>query len=230
MGEPVLEIVTAELGQPIGPAVTAIATEIRQRHAKAAVALLFYGSGLRGAGTDFSDALLDFYVLVDDYAAAYDKAWLATANRLLPPNVFYCEADWGVQRVRAKYVVISLADFQRGCSAKTENVSIWARFSQPARLVWSRDAVTTEAVVHACAVSVRTMLSRVWPLLPDTKDAEALWVRAFQETYAAELRAETADRARQIFAADRDRYVKLADNRKPKRSAPGASGGGSAKC
>lgn len=210
MTDPVAEQVAAELGQPVGPAVTALAAEIRRRHAKAAVAVLFYGSGLRGAESDLADALLDFYVLVDDYAAAYDKAWLAMANKLLPPNVFYCEADWGVQRLRAKYVVISLADFQRGCSVKIENVSIWARFSQPARLVWSRDTSISNAVRDACATAVRTMLGRVWPLLPDTRDAEALWVRAFRETYAAELRAESGDRGRLIFEADRDRYVALA--------------------
>ena len=47
MVQPVMDIVAAELGRSVGPAVAAVATVIRQRHAKAAVAVLFYGSGLR---------------------------------------------------------------------------------------------------------------------------------------------------------------------------------------
>ena len=205
----VIDIVAAELGQPVSPAVVVMSTAIRQRHAKAAVGVLFYGSCLRRLEGEIESALLDFYLLVDDYAAAYDRAWLAWANKLLPPNVFYCEADWNGSRLRAKYVVISLADFDRGCRPETENVSIWARFSQPARLVWSRDQATAAKVAQACETAARTMLGRVLPLLPGTREAEALWIRAFQETYAAELRAESGERARQIFEVDRGRYIAL---------------------
>ncbi len=206
----VRSIVAAELGQAVSPATAELARTIRLRHAGGAVAVMFYGSCLRQPDGDLGDALLDFYLLVDDYRAAYEHAWLAIANRLLPPNVFYCETDWPGGRLRAKYVVISLTDFVRGCGEETENVSIWARFSQPARLVWSRDPATAERVVDACAAAVRTMLGRVRPLLAGTTDAETLWVRAFKETYAAELRAESGERARQIYDADRDRYVQLA--------------------
>ena len=51
--------------------------------------------------------MLDFYLIVSDYRAAYDKRWLAAANRLIPPNVFYFEHDGFV----AKYAVLSEADF-----------------------------------------------------------------------------------------------------------------------
>ena len=42
-----------------------------------------------------------------DYRAAYAKRWLAAANRLIPPNVFYFEHDG----LAAKYAVLSEADF-----------------------------------------------------------------------------------------------------------------------
>ena len=32
--------------------------------------------------------MLDFYLIVSDYRAAYGRRWLALANRLVPPNVF----------------------------------------------------------------------------------------------------------------------------------------------
>ena len=79
--------------------------------------------------------MLDFYLIVSDYRAAYGKSWLATANRLIPPNVFYFEHDGLV----AKYAVLSEADFHRLNGPETRNVSVWARFAQPSRLVWAAD-------------------------------------------------------------------------------------------
>jgi hypothetical protein len=209
MRDPLQEILQEELQRPVSDTATAAAAAVRDRHRRAAVAVLFYGSCLRKPDVELADNLLDFYVLVDRYGAAYDKAWLALANRLLPPNAFYLELPWRGGRLRAKYVVISLDDFERGCSAAASNVSIWARFAQPARLVWSRDAATDDRVVRACASAVRTMLRRAWPLQPESRDAGVLWPRGFRETYAAELRPEGSDRGQQILDADPERYRRL---------------------
>jgi hypothetical protein len=171
--------------------------------------VLFYGSCLRSPEAELADNLLDFYVLVDDYRKAYDKTWLAVANRLLPPNAFYCETVWQGIRIRAKYVVISLDDFAHFCRPETQNVSVWARYAQPARIVWTRDAASADHIVSACMDAVRTMLRRAWPLEPGSRDARALWIRALRETYAAELRPEGSDRAVKIFEADQARYERL---------------------
>jgi hypothetical protein len=79
-------LVAQELSEPVAPAVLAMADAVRARHANAALAVLFYGSCLRKPETLLSDALLDFYLLVDDYRAAYDSGLMAFANRLLPPT------------------------------------------------------------------------------------------------------------------------------------------------
>ena len=63
--------------------------------------------------------MLDFYLIVSDYRAAYDKRWLAAANRLIPPNVFYFEHDG----LAAKYAVLSEADFDRLNGPETSSVS-----------------------------------------------------------------------------------------------------------
>src|SRR4051794_12456359 len=124
MADPIRAIIGEEMTRPVAAAVTAAAQAVRAPHQRAAVAVLFYGSCLRVPEADLGDNLLDFYVIVDDYAAAYDKRWLALANRLLPPNAFYREAPWQGELIRSKYVVISLADFERACAAETRNVSI----------------------------------------------------------------------------------------------------------
>ena len=203
------ETLSEELNRPVAETVKAIAAVLRARYERAAVAVLFYGSCLRSPEAELADNLLDFYVLVDDYRNAYDKAWLALANRVLPPNAFYCETVWQGTYIRAKYVVISLQDFARFCRPETQNVSVWARYAQPARIVWTRDTATADRVVAACMDAVRTMLRRAWPLEPGTRDARALWIRALRETYAAELRPESADRAVKIFEADQVRYERL---------------------
>jgi hypothetical protein len=204
------ETLSEELNRPVAETVRAVADVLRARYKRAAVAVLFYGSCLRSPEAELADNLLDFYVLVDDYRKAYDKTWLAVANRVLPPNAFYCETVWQGMHIRAKYVVISLEDFARFCRPETQNVSVWARYAQPARIVWARDAATADRVVTACMDAVMTMLRRAWPLEPLTRDARVLWTRALRETYAAELRPESADRAVKIFESDKARYERLA--------------------
>src|SRR3546814_11495105 len=96
---------------------------------------LFYGSCLREKNLD--GLMLDFYLIVSDYRAAYGKRWLATANRLIPPNVFPFEHHGLV----AKYAVLSAADFARLNSPAAANVSVLARFAQPARPLWAAAAL-----------------------------------------------------------------------------------------
>lgn len=202
-------IVAGELSQPVAPAILAMAEAVRARHANAALGVLFYGSCLRKPETLLGDSVLDLYLLVERYDAAYDSWVLAAANRILPPNVFYLELPRGDVTLRCKYAVLSLQDFVAGTARRTLNVSLWARFSQPARLIWARNAAIADQVTNACAEAVLTMLSNVAPLLPRDARAEELWVRALQETYAAELRSEHRGRAAELVAADSERFQRV---------------------
>jgi hypothetical protein len=203
------EMIATELAQPVPAAVERLAEAVRTRHGRAAVAVLFYGSCLRQPETQLSDSLLDFYVLVDDYSAAYDSACLAIANRLLPPNVFYLEMPFAAGQLRTKYAVINVDQFRHGTSAAAANVSLWARFSQPARLVWSRDQAAAMAAAEACSDAVLTMLGAIRQERPTNDDPAGLWIAAFQATYRAELRPEGSGRARHIYESDRARYEKI---------------------
>jgi len=209
------DFVARELGQPVSPSVRAIAEVIRQRFGTAATAVLFYGSCLRRPETQLGDSLLDFYVLVDDYRRAYPTALLAWANHLLPPNVFYLELEHGGAVLRAKYAVISQQQFSRGTSPAAPNVSLWARFCQPTRLVWSRDATAAAAAAAACSEAVLTMLATrgARPTAPGAVSPEddilQRWIGGFQETYRAELRPEGSDRAVQIVTVDAARYRQI---------------------
>ena len=197
------DLVAEELSQPVDPRVTAIAAGIAAEHGEASRAVLFYGSCLRQQQLD--GLMLDFYLIVSDYRQAYAKRWLAVANRLIPPNVFYFEHGGLV----AKYAVLSESDFAHECSPDAWNVSTAARFAQPSRLVWSSDQVAAARVIETVAAAGPTLLDWTLPMGADG-DPEDLWKRAFQMTFAAELRAERVDRSAMIVDADRTRYYQFA--------------------
>jgi len=143
------QLVAEELALPVDPRVSAMAAAIAAKHGAASRAVLFYGSCLRQKQLDDAAGggmMLDFYLIVSDYRAAYGKAWMAVANRLIPPNVFYFEHDGLV----AKYAVLSLDDFHRLNGPETANVSVWARFAQPSRLVWL-DSSAQDRIVESVA-------------------------------------------------------------------------------
>jgi hypothetical protein len=190
-------LVAAELALSVDPRVSALAATIAARHGGAR-AVLFYGSCLREATLD--GLMLDFYLIVADYRRAYAKRWLAAANRLIPPNVFYVE-DRGLV---AKYAVLSEADFDRLNGPETRNVSVWARFAQPARLVWSADKAAANKVVAAVSRAAPTLLAAAG----EVRGEEPLdrWRRAFALTYSAELRAERKARAASVVDLDPERY------------------------
>ncbi|MGP1354400.1 MAG: hypothetical protein ACTS1Z_13855 [Parasphingopyxis sp.] len=194
------DLVRAELQTPVDPRVTAFARHVASLFGDSARAVLFYGSCLRT--TELDGQMLDFYVIVSDYRDAYDKRWLATANRLLPPNVFPVQHG-GLQ---AKYAVLSESDFARLASSRTRNVSVWARFAQPARLVWSTDAAAEARAVDAVANAAPALLDAALPMLDERVEPLDLWRGAFALTYSAELRAERTGRAASVVDFDPDRY------------------------
>ncbi len=195
------ELVADELGEPVDVRVTALAAAIARRHGAASRAVLFYGSCLRERNLD--GLMLDFYLIVSDYRSAYRQGWLATANRLIPPNVFpFAEAG-----LTAKYAVLSEADFARLASNATRGVSVWARFAQPARLAWSANAVARRRAVAAVAGAAPALLAAARPMLPDEIDGAEMWRAAFALTYSAELRAERSQRAASVVDADPARYA-----------------------
>lgn len=197
---PLAELVADELAVPVAPEVARLAAAVAARHAPAARAVLFYGSCLRATSLD--GLMLDFYVIVSDYRAAFDRRWLAIANRLFPPNVFPIEADG----LAAKYAVLSESDFVR-LAGPGASVSVWARFAQPSRLAWVADDAARQMAITAVARAAPTLLMAVRPIVPDRIDLLDLWRRSFALTYAAELRAERNERAASVVDFDPARYI-----------------------
>ena len=195
------EIIAAESRRETFPAAHAFAAHLARRFGAAGV--IFYGSCLRH-NTDHG-LLLDFYVLVDSPRAAL--GWVSgTFARLLPPNVYYIEMPFDERTVRAKVAVMALDRFCAAVRPETFASSIWARFAQPARVVHARDEAVRARLTDALVRAVATMIGRARPLMAENFDARALWVRAFQASYGAELRPEQDSKAAELVAGDLARY------------------------
>lgn len=197
------DLVAKELSVAVDPRVSAMAAAIAAKHGVASKAVLFYGSCLREKRLD--GLMLDFYLIVSDYRAAYRKRWLAVANRLIPPNVFYVEHGGLV----AKYAVLSEADFAHECSPDAWTVSTAARFAQPSRLVWNASRDAAERVVDAVSGAAPALLGWTLSVAPPEVGSLDLWKRAFAQTFGAELRAERLDRSAAIVESDPERYQRF---------------------
>jgi len=216
--DPLCRHIEAEIDQPVDPSVQTAVAAVCRRHGAAVAAVLFYGSCLRApAAFDDGGGVIDLYVLVDRYRDFYANLYrhrrrartMALANALLPPNVFYIECESEAGRIRAKYAVMTLAQFGRGTSRRSFHPSLWARFCQPVRLVHARDAAARSAVVAALRAAVITLVARTAPLMDGPFTAAQLWQRAFRETYRSELRVEGTARGRTLYAWAAPRYDRL---------------------
>jgi hypothetical protein len=194
------QLVADELAVSALPQVRDFAAHIAAQYPGAARAVLFYGSCLRSE--QLEGQMLDFYLIVSDYDAAYQSRWLAKWNRRLPPNVFPFQHDGLI----AKVAVLSEADFhdlnRQGASA----VSVWARFAQPARLVWAADVAARTMAARAIAGAAPTLLNAALAFVEREVDVLDLWQSGFRMTYDAELRAERNDRPASVVEFDPGRY------------------------
>lgn len=193
-------LIAAELAVPVDPAISDFAKAIAAPYGNAARAVLFYGSCLRSKVLE--GEMLDFYLIVSDYDAAFEKPWMARWNRRLPPNVFPVTDG----PLMGKVAVLDEADFHALNRAEASAVSVWARFSQPSRLVWTADAAAQAMAVEAIAGAAPTLLDFALAHSDGAADIVALWEAGYALTYSAELRAERKERAKSVVAFDEGRF------------------------
>lgn len=211
-GSPLTRLVASELATPTRESARALAEAIRAERGDVS-SILFYGSCL---WRETDEGVFDFYVLVDRYRDTYEEAWLAVGNAILPPNVFYIETQHAGVTLRAKYAVLSVADFEAAVQPGCVHPYIWARFAQPSRLVYARDAEARDFVARCGAQAIVTLMQRLMVFMPASDRSQrfslsALWQRAFAMTYGAERRAESENYISSIYETAPARYDKAAE-------------------
>ncbi|WP_430444204.1 hypothetical protein [Sphingorhabdus contaminans] len=198
-----VQLVADELAVPALPDVHAFAAHIAAQYPNAARAVLFYGSCLRSE--QLEGQMLDFYLIVSSYEEAYTQKWLVKWNRRLPPNVFPFEYNGLV----AKVAILSEEDFHNLNRPEASAASVWARFSQPSRLVWSANDTARTTVATAISGAAPTLLNAALAFTEREVNVLDLWQTGFRMTYDAELRAERNDRPASVVEFDPDRYVRF---------------------
>lgn len=190
-----------------------LAEELQRRFTDCLDAIILYGSCMHSR--ELTEGVVDFYVVVDDYKHAYRERYLRYLNAWLPPNVFYLEVDNAGLKLRAKYAVISMADFEAGTRDWFHSY-LWARFAQPVRVLYIRDDLCRKRIDLARARAVMRFLKSTVPVLGSREvDVEEIWTEGLALAYAAELRPERDTRARQLTHLNLGDYTRLTAHAAP---------------
>jgi hypothetical protein len=196
------------LDDAASPQARSLAEFLADAFGPSAAALVHYGSHLTSGGVRPGSAL-DFFVVVEDYAAAYESvvrradtgmsaAKAARLARVLPPNVVSVVDP--ATGLHAKCAVYSRADFLAACSARSPDHFARGRLFQQVQLLWARDEASSREV-RGALVGVR-LGTLAWgrPYLP-ARFGAAEYCRALLDTsFAAEIRPEKADRTAELLA------------------------------
>lgn len=188
------------------PELAILGDALVRRYGDAIAGILYYGSCLRKG--DATDGLVDLYVVVDNYRAAYRMSPRAFFNWLLPPNVFYLELPTAGGTVRAKYALLSLPQLKRGTCCWFQPY-LWGRFAQPVALLRARDQAASRELLQAMGQAVFSLITATVPVLPARFTARDLWEQGLTRSYRTELRAERSGRQAEIFGDDEPYYAQL---------------------
>ncbi len=173
---------------------------IHERHGAGVQAILIYGSYLRGK----RDTLLDFYVLLEDYAAMRSR-WQAALAWLLPPNVYQVRYATASTETRAKYALMTLDRFAHAMRHDFHSY-FWARFAQPSGLLYCRDETVRTRLIAAIADAAGTFVRRVVPCLPARFTSADLVGSGLALTYRCELRSESPQQVSALYGSNAEYY------------------------
>ncbi len=203
----VLEVVKQPSARPIPDSIQAAGRYLVQKYGQSVQGVLLYGSCLR-TGSD-ENGLVDCYVIVDKYASVYSSKWVSLLNHWLPPNVFYGEVDFRGRKVRMKYAILSLKDFERSVTHKRFHSYFWGRFAQPTTVMFSVNPDMNQRIIRGLGQAVVTFLAHALPQMASPFSAKDLWRQGLTLSYRAELRTESGRRIQVLWDHDYMYYEKL---------------------
>ncbi len=177
--------------------------QIKDRYGAGLLAVLIYGSYLRGK----RDTLLDFYVLLDSYGSM-PTAWHGWLAKALPPNVYQIQHGPPPDEIRAKYALLTMDRFEYAVRSDFHSY-FWGRFAQPCGLLWCRDESIKRRLIGLAGTAAATFTRKVVPTLPETFSAIDLWQRGLALSYQCELRSEPPGHVQKLFSFWPDYYTSI---------------------
>ncbi len=176
---------------------------LKDRFQSSLLAVLFYGSCLRKK--DLS-GLIDLHVLVDSYWCQGCIWWESLINSLLPPNVYYLQGSLPERTIRAKYAVYPLKTYLSATSGRWFQSYIWARFAQPAAILYARDETIKDQLLWGQVNAVLTFFIRTVPLIGSGLTGWQIWQKALTASYKTELRPESPETIYRMVLENKDYY------------------------
>jgi hypothetical protein len=199
--EDLVELVAREAARPAPEAAAFWAGRLGALPGAAAV--LFYGSGLRDG--ESSEVIHDFYLLVHSYRDFAPGRLLALVGALVPPNVYYFEERLGDGWTRCKVAVLTVSQFCAEAGDRSFTPHIWARFCQPARVLFAANEWVLRRLHEALADCVLSFHRRALRLAGSLPVAD-FWRAGLASTYADEIRSEGRRRPRVITAGSEEAF------------------------
>lgn len=189
------------------------------------VAILFYGSHKSNLQSINSISLGDFYVVIkdgceEDFFQNLIKRgditteistsrrlftfWLKIINRYLPPTVFSMAELNKDSRIvgGVKLCILTESQMNSYVSEKAPDNHQIARFSQPMRLIFPKEAKSFEKASKWMCEAHRRSFWLVAPELPETFTTENYIYCYLGLCYGVELRPENKSRIQQIIASE----------------------------
>ncbi|EHD13641.1 hypothetical protein CIN_18330 [Commensalibacter intestini A911] len=161
------------------------------------IGVIYYGSTLWKQDLT---GLLDFYIVCEDLSDWYEgKVSSLLANQMLPPNIEYYEYTEQDVSLRAKVAILSLSQLREATGLQSIDTTMWARFCQPIKIMWSRDVDARRDLFRCLIRAVATASWWAAYLGPKEGTSEEFWCNLFTQTYGAELRVETKNRPMSIL-------------------------------
>jgi len=180
-----------------------LVNSLQDRFQSSLQAVLFYGSCLR---KNDLNGLLDLHVLVDSYWCHGCKWWESLFNTLVPPNVYYLQLSLPDRIIRAKYALYPLKTFLNASSGQWFQTYIWARFAQPASILYARDEIIKDQVLWGQVNAILTFLTRTMPIVDPGSTGWQIWQKALTASYKTELRPESSETINRMVLENKDYY------------------------
>jgi hypothetical protein len=152
----------------------------------------------------------DTYLVVDEYARFYERAFHAWMNHALPPSVYFLwTGGEGHRRIRGKYNVISAADLERECGVGMRDVYTAGRLTKQIWIAWTRDPSTRDWLIARLVDAHCSLTPMALALLPDRFSVDRFSLELLGLSFRGEARLEGWDRVRALRAAHAAHYRQI---------------------
>jgi hypothetical protein len=205
---------------PDDPVLRELAGGLAEQGGDTVSAILLYGSHLHDSDPDPWSAY-DFLVIVDRYGPFYralaragflrrPPGTLRALSYVLPPNIIAFRLARG-RGALAKCAVYRPTHFQRALGRYALDHFLKGRVTQRIALVWSRGPSDDAAVASTLQKAREGTARWVRPYLPRSFSVEEFAETMLEVSYSAEIRPERPDRVSQVFKAQREALVEVAE-------------------